>query len=87
MKKLTKRGFVMTGGGAKGLYEAGVIHAFHLCGMEFDVITGSSIGAINSVFYAEYQYRKKQELSKEEIELIVKKRTSRMELQDETRLN
>ena len=49
MDKKTKRGFVMTGGGAKGLYEAGVIHAFHLCGMEFDVITGSSIGAINSV--------------------------------------
>lgn len=58
--KQTKRGFVMTGGGAKGLYEAGVIHAFHLCGMEFDVITGSSIGAINSIFYAEYQYRKQQ---------------------------
>jgi hypothetical protein len=50
----------MTGGGAKGLYEAGVIHAFHLCGMEFDVITGSSIGAINSIFYAEYQYLRKQ---------------------------
>jgi predicted acylesterase/phospholipase RssA len=58
--KPTKRGFVMTGGGAKGLFEAGVIHAFHLCGMEFDVITGSSIGAINSIFYAEYQLRKRQ---------------------------
>ena len=53
-QKLTKRGFVMTGGGAKGLYEAGVIHALHLCGMEFDVITGSSIGAINAILYAEY---------------------------------
>ncbi len=58
--KPTMRGFVMTGGGAKGLFEAGVIHAFHLCGMEFDVITGSSIGAINSIFYAEYQLRKRQ---------------------------
>lgn len=58
--KPTKRGFVMTGGGAKGLFEAGVIHAFHLCGMEFDVITGSSIGAINSIFYAEYQLRKRR---------------------------
>ena len=53
-----RRGFVMTGGGAKGLYEAGVIHAFHLTGMEFDVITGSSIGAFNSVFFAEYLLRK-----------------------------
>jgi hypothetical protein len=59
-QKLKKRGFVMTGGGAKGLYEAGVIHAFHITGMEFDVITGSSIGAMNSAFYAEYLYQKRQ---------------------------
>jgi predicted acylesterase/phospholipase RssA len=58
--KPTMRGFVMTGGGAKGLFEAGVIHAFHLCDMEFDVITGSSIGAINSIFYAEYLLRKRR---------------------------
>jgi hypothetical protein len=59
MNKFKKRGFVMTGGGAKGLYEAGVIHAFHISGMEFDVITGSSIGAMNSVFFAEYLFHKK----------------------------
>jgi len=57
---IKRRGFVMTGGGAKGLYEAGVIHAFHIVGMEFDVITGSSIGAFNSIFYAEYLLRKRQ---------------------------
>jgi hypothetical protein len=56
--KMKRRGFVMTGGGAKGFYEAGVIHAFHITGMEFDVITGSSIGAMNSIFFAEYLYRK-----------------------------
>ena len=56
--KIKRHGFVLTGGGAKGLYEAGVIHAMHISGMEFDVITGSSIGAINSVFFAEYLYRK-----------------------------
>ena len=59
-RKIKRRGFVMTGGGAKGFYEAGVIHALHIAGMDFDVITGSSIGAINSVFYAEYLYRKSQ---------------------------
>ncbi len=58
--EIKKRGFVMTGGGAKGFYEAGVIHAFHLTGMEFDVITGSSIGAMNSIVYAEYLYRKRR---------------------------
>jgi hypothetical protein len=57
-KEMIRRGFVMTGGGAKGLYEAGVIHAFHICGMDFHVITGSSIGAMNAIFYAEYLYRK-----------------------------
>ncbi len=58
--RVKRRGFVMTGGGAKGLYEAGVIHAFHVSGMEFDVITGSSIGAMNSIFFAEYQLRRKK---------------------------
>ena len=59
-KRVKRRGFVLTGGGAKGLYEAGVIHAFHITGMEFDIITGSSIGAMNSIFYAEYQLRRKK---------------------------
>ena len=58
--KTKRRGFVMTGGGAKGLFEAGVIHAFHITGMEFDVITGSSIGAMNSTFFAEYLLRKRE---------------------------
>ena len=29
-RKTRRRGFVMTGGGAKGLYEAEVLNAFHL---------------------------------------------------------
>ena len=58
--RVKRRGFVLTGGGAKGLYEAGVIYAFHVTGMKFDVITGSSIGAMNSIFYAEYQLRSKK---------------------------
>jgi hypothetical protein len=56
----TLRGLVLTGGGGKGLYEAGVVHALHITGMEFDVITGSSIGALNGVFFAEYLYRRHQ---------------------------
>jgi predicted acylesterase/phospholipase RssA len=60
MAKEKKRGLVMTGGGAKGLYEAGVIHAFHITGMEFDILTGSSIGAMNSIFFAEYLFQKRQ---------------------------
>ena len=60
MPKVKQRGFVMTGGGAKGLYEAGVINAFHISGVEFDIVTGSSIGAINSAFFSEYLYFKRQ---------------------------
>jgi hypothetical protein len=56
---VTKRGIVMTGGGAKGLYEAGVIQALHLLGIEFDIVTGSSIGAMNALVYAEYLKRKR----------------------------
>ena len=59
-QKTKRRGFVMTGGGAKGIYEAGVIHAFHITGMEFDIITGSSIGAFNAIFFAEYLLRKRK---------------------------
>ncbi len=73
--KTKKRGFVMTGGGAKGLYEAGVIHAFHLTGMEFDIITGSSIGAMNSIFYAEYLFHKRnlpQEILQDPLKTIDK---------------
>lgn len=58
-QKQKKRGLVMTGGGAKGYYEAGVLYALHLMGVEFDVITGSSIGAMNSLIYAEYLRRKR----------------------------
>jgi hypothetical protein len=57
--KIKKRGLVMTGGGAKGFYEAGVLQALHLTSVDCDVITGSSIGAMNSLIYAEYLSRKR----------------------------
>src|SRR5262245_43911467 len=59
--KKKKRGLVMTGGGAKGFYEAGVLHALHLTEVDCDVITGSSIGAMNSLVYAEYLFRKRSD--------------------------
>ncbi|MDO8519433.1 MAG: patatin-like phospholipase family protein [Deltaproteobacteria bacterium] len=66
-----KRGLVLSGGGARGAYEAGVIH--YICTKilskfpkrkGFDVICGSSVGAINTCFMAatahnvEYQGQK-----------------------------
>ena len=51
MKK--KAGLYLQGGGAKGAFQAGALQAFAEKGMEFPVIVGTSIGAINgmTVFY------------------------------------
>lgn len=51
MKK--KAGLYLQGGGAKGAFQAGALQAFAEKGMEFSVIVGTSIGAINgmAVFY------------------------------------
>jgi predicted acylesterase/phospholipase RssA len=58
----SKRALVLSGGGAKGVFEAGVLKACHHAGLHFDVITGSSIGAINAVLFAEYLRRRQQNL-------------------------
>jgi NTE family protein len=56
LKKSTL-GLVLSGGGARGAYEAGVIHYMRTVMLEqdgldrrFDVICGSSVGAINACF-------------------------------------
>ncbi len=46
------KGLALEGGGAKGAYQAGAIKAFNKKGIRFDGVTGTSIGAINAVFYA-----------------------------------
>lgn len=44
------KGLYLQGGGAKGAFQAGVIYGLYERGIEFDVIAGISIGAINSYF-------------------------------------
>lgn len=52
------RGLVLTGGGARGAYQAGVVQglaeiaARHGGGTPFEVVTGTSAGAINAAFVA-----------------------------------
>ena len=41
-----KRALVLAGGGSKGAYHIGVLMAIKECEMEFDIITGTSIGAL-----------------------------------------
>lgn len=48
-------GLVLEGGGAKGAYAFGCLLAFAEAGVQFDVITGTSVGALNAVLYATRQ--------------------------------
>ncbi|MDN5352693.1 MAG: hypothetical protein PWQ12_1614 [Clostridiales bacterium] len=42
------RGIALEGGGAKGAYQVGALKALGELGIEYDVIAGSSIGAVNA---------------------------------------
>ena len=49
-------GIYLQGGGAKGAFQAGAISALHDLKVSFDVVTGTSIGAINGYFIYSGQY-------------------------------
>lgn len=49
----TVRGLVLGGGGAKGCYHVGAWEAFREMKMEFDAVTGTSIGALVGAFYVQ----------------------------------
>lgn len=48
---------VLSGGGAKGAYEAGALHVIAQKTKQIDVMTGASIGAINAAVFA-WEYEK-----------------------------
>lgn len=45
-------GLVLSGGGAKGAYQVGVVKALDELGYDYQCITGTSIGALNGAFIA-----------------------------------
>lgn len=55
---MSKIGLVMTGGGARAAYQAGVVRAiYEITGQKerlFEVIAGNSAGAINATYYASH---------------------------------
>ena len=53
-----KRALVLSGGGSKGSYELGVYKALKQLGIKIDIITGTSIGAINGAFLVAGEYKK-----------------------------
>ena len=55
-------GLALEGGGARGAYQVGAMQAFMEEGLHFDMITGTSIGAINGAMFAQGDYAKARQL-------------------------
>ena len=53
-----KQALVLSGGGAKGAYETGCIKALQELNFDFDIVTGTSIGAFNGLLVAQQDYDK-----------------------------
>lgn len=47
-----KTGLVLSGGGAVGAYQAGVVKALAECGTQISMVSGASIGAFNGAIIA-----------------------------------
>ena len=48
-----KKALVLGGGGTKGAYQYGAIRALEKLNYKFDIVTGTSIGALNGCLYAQ----------------------------------
>jgi len=59
-----KKGLVLGGGGSKGAYEIGVWRALRELDVQFDVITGTSIGALNGALMIQGDYEGAEEMWK-----------------------
>lgn len=53
-----KQALTLAGGGAKGAYEIGVYKALDELGFQFDIITGTSIGAVNGAMLVQGDAKK-----------------------------
>lgn len=53
-----KKAIVLSGGGARGAYQIGVWKGLRKIGYKFDIVTGTSVGALNGVLLVQGTYRK-----------------------------
>lgn len=53
-----RRAIVLSGGGAKGAYEIGVWKALRRLGISYDIVTGTSVGALNGTLMVQNDYFK-----------------------------
>ncbi len=60
----SKLGLVLSGGGAKGAYQIGVYYALKRLGKIPDIITGTSVGALNGAILVQKDYHKAMKLWK-----------------------
>lgn len=56
LNRKPKLGLVLSGGGSKGAYEIGVYKALRKLGKRPDIITGTSVGALNGVLLVQNDY-------------------------------
>ena len=57
-----KRGIVLSGGGTKGAYEIGVWRALRELSVDYQIVTGTSIGSINGAMMAMGDYDKAEQV-------------------------
>ena len=55
-------GLVLQGGGARGSYQVGAVEALLRRNIKFDVVVGTSIGAINGALIASNEFEKLKKL-------------------------
>lgn len=53
-----KRAIVLSGGGARGAYQMGFWKAIRELGVDYHIVTGTSIGALNGIFMVQNNYHK-----------------------------
>ena len=57
-----KTGIALAGGGSKGSYQIGVWKALRELGIDYDIVTGTSIGAINGALMVMGDYERAERL-------------------------
>lgn len=58
------RAIVLSGGGSKGSYQIGVWKALKKLNIKYDIVTGTSVGALNGVMMVEKSYHKSKKMWK-----------------------
>ena len=59
-----KRAVVLSGGGSRGGYEVGVWRALRELGLDFQIVTGMSVGSLNGLMMVQGDYEKAVEMWK-----------------------